>query len=118
MKKTRQSYRRYVSLVDWIVVLNCLTYCNLLPPITLSTMLEACICIGNYGILRVSIAQQFATKTKELVESLSDSKQRNTVSEDKDKITSGKQALISFQRSLSSNPNPVDNASIPKKRKT
>ena len=81
-------------------------------------MLEARVCIRDYGILRAGIAQQSATKTKELVKSLSDSEQRDTVSEDEDKVTSGKQAPISFKRPLPSNPNPADNSSIPKKRKT
>ncbi|MCJ1348892.1 hypothetical protein MMC31_007125, partial [Peltigera leucophlebia] len=117
-KKTRQSCRRYASLVDWTVVLNRSTYYNSLPPITLSTMLEARVCIGDYGILRAGIAQQSTTKTKELVKSSSDSEQRDTVSEDEDRVTSGKQAPISFKRSLPSNPNPADNASILKKRKT
>ncbi|MCJ1343838.1 hypothetical protein MMC31_002035 [Peltigera leucophlebia] len=80
-------------------------------------MFEARICIEDHGILRVDIAQQSATKTKELVKLSSDSEQRDPVSEDENRVTSGKQAPISFKKSLLSNPNPADNSSIPKKHK-
>lgn len=85
---------------------------------TLNIMLKARICIGDYGILWADIAQQSAIKIKESVKLSSDSKQRNTVSKDENRVTSQKAAPISFQKSFPDNLNPADRSSISKKRKT
>lgn len=61
------------------MVLNQLIYLNLLFSINTSTLTETCICIGDFGVLRVDITLSPILKSKNLVKLLSSLEKKKDV---------------------------------------